>query len=255
MTSNTIEQLLQQRILILDGAMGTMIQRYKLTEADYRGERFRDWPRDLKGNNDLLVLTRPEVIKAIHCEYLAAGADIVETNTFGANATTLHAYGMEALNYELNVAGAKLAREACDQHATPDKPRFVAGVLGPTDKTCSISPDVNDPAARNITFDRLVADYSDATRGLIDGGADLILIETIFDTLNAKAAVFAVQQVFEERGSSLPIMISGTITDASGRTLTGQVTEAFYNSGHGSSRRRSRRGRRSSATSSRCASS
>jgi len=225
-----IETLLQRRILILDGAMGTMIQRHKLTEADYRGERFADWPRDLKGNNDLLVLTRPEVIKAIHCEYLAAGADIVETNTFGANATTLHAYGMESLNYELNVAGARIAREACDQYATPDKPRFVAGVLGPTDKTCSISPDVNDPAARNITFDRLVADYAEAARGLIDGGADLLLIETIFDTLNAKAAVFAVQQVFEERGASLPIMISGTITDASGRTLSGQTVEAFYNS-------------------------
>ncbi|MDP2144967.1 MAG: methionine synthase [Gallionella sp.] len=227
---HSIEQLLQQRILILDGAMGTMVQRYKLTEADYRGERFADWPRDLKGNNDLLVITRPEVIKAIHCEYLAAGADIIETDTFGANATTLKAYGMESLNYELNVAGAKLAREACDEYATADKPRFVAGVLGPTDKTCTISPDVNDPAARNISFDQLVADYSDATRGLMDGGADTILIETIFDTLNAKAAIFAVQSVFEERGTSLPIMISGTITDASGRTLTGQVTEAFYNS-------------------------
>jgi 5-methyltetrahydrofolate--homocysteine methyltransferase len=226
----SIEQLLKQRILILDGAMGTMVQRYKLTEADYRGERFKDWPRDLKGNNDLLVITKPEVIKAIHCEYLAAGADIIETDTFGANATTLKAYGMESLNYELNVAGAKLAREACDQYATADKPRFVAGVLGPTDKTATISPDVNDPAARNISFDQLVADYSDATRGLMDGGADTILIETIFDTLNAKAAIFAVKSVFAERGSSLPIMISGTITDASGRTLTGQVTEAFYNS-------------------------
>ncbi|MBI3480176.1 MAG: methionine synthase [Nitrosomonadales bacterium] len=225
-----IEKLLAQRILILDGAMGTMIQRYKLTEADYRGARFADWHRDLKGNNDLLVITRPEVIKAIHCEYLEAGADIIETNTFGANATTLKAYGMEQLNYELNKAGAALAREACDQYATADKPRFVAGVLGPTDKTATISPDVNDPAARNITFDQLVADYSDATRGLMDGGADLILIETIFDTLNAKAAIFAVQSVFEQRGTSLPIMISGTITDASGRTLTGQVTEAFYNS-------------------------
>jgi 5-methyltetrahydrofolate--homocysteine methyltransferase len=230
MTQQPIEQLLQQRILILDGAMGTMIQRYKLTEADYRGERFADWPRDLKGNNDLLVLTRPEVIKAIHSEYLAAGADIIETNTFGANATTLKAYGMESLNYELNVAGARLAREACDAYATPDKPRFVAGVVGPTDKTATISPDVNDPAARNITFDALVADYSEATRGLMDGGADTILIETIFDTLNAKAAIFAVQSVFTERGTRLPIMISGTITDASGRTLTGQVTEAFYNS-------------------------
>ena len=225
-----IEQLLQKRILILDGAMGTMVQRYKLNEADYRGERFKDWPRDLKGNNDLLVITKPEVIKAIHCEYLEAGADIIETNTFGANATTLKAYGMEALNYELNVAGARVAREACDQYATADKPRFVAGVLGPTDKTATISPDVNDPAARNISFDQLVADYSDATRGLMDGGSDLILIETIFDTLNAKAAIFAVKSVFAERGTELPIMISGTITDASGRTLTGQVTEAFYNS-------------------------
>ncbi len=229
-TASLIEQHLQQRILILDGAMGTMIQRYKLTEADYRGERFVTWPQDLKGNNDLLVLTRPEVIKAIHSEYLAAGADIIETNTFGANATTLNAYGMAGLNYELNVAGARLAREACDAYATPDKPRFVAGVLGPTDKTATISPDVNDPSARNITFDKLVADYSDATRGLMDGGADTILIETIFDTLNAKAAIFAVQAVFAERATSLPIMISGTITDASGRTLTGQVTEAFYNS-------------------------
>ena len=225
-----IEQLLQQRILILDGAMGTMIQRYKLGEADYRGTRFADWPRDLKGNNDLLVITKPEVIKAIHCEYLTAGADIIETNTFGANATTLNAYGMAEFNYELNVAGARVAREACDQFATADRPRFVAGVLGPTDKTATISPDVNDPAARNISFDKLVADYAEATRGLMDGGADLILIETIFDTLNAKAAIFAVKLVFEERGTSLPIMISGTITDASGRTLTGQVTEAFYNS-------------------------
>ncbi len=229
-TPHPIHKLLQQRILILDGAMGTMVQRYKLTEADYRGERFKDWPKDLKGNNDLLVLTKPEVIKAIHCEYLAAGADIIETDTFGANATTLKAYGMESLNYELNKAGAKLAREACDEYATPDKPRFVAGVLGPTDKTATISPDVNDPAARNISFDQLVTDYSDATRGLMDGGADTILIETIFDTLNAKAAIFAVQSVFAERGTELPIMISGTITDASGRTLTGQVTEAFYNS-------------------------
>ena len=225
-----IENLLQQRILILDGAMGTMIQRYKLTEADYRGTRFADWHRDLKGNNDLLVITKPEVIKAIHCEYLAAGADIIETNTFGANATTLNAYGMSEFNYELNKAGARVAREACDQFATADKPRFVAGVLGPTDKTATISPDVNDPAARNISFDKLVADYSEATRGLMDGGADLILIETIFDTLNAKAAIFAVKTVFAERKASLPIMISGTITDASGRTLTGQVTEAFYNS-------------------------
>ncbi|MDX8379353.1 MAG: methionine synthase [Gallionella sp.] len=229
-TPHLIEQLIQQRILILDGATGTMIQCYKLTEEDFRGERFKDWPQDLKGNNDLLVLTQPEIIKTIHSEYLEAGADIIESNTFGANAATLNAYGMPELNYELNVAGARLAREACDLYSTPDKPRFVAGVVGPTDKTATISPDVNDPAARNITFDKLVADYSEGTRGLIDGGADLILIETIFDTLNAKAAVFAVQAVFEERGMKLPIMISGTITDASGRTLTGQVTEAFYNS-------------------------
>ena len=225
-----LESLLKQKILILDGAMGTMIQRYKLTEEDYRGERFADWPSDLKGNNDLLVLTQADIIKAIHTEYLEAGADIVETNTFGANTATLSAYDLQDLNYELNVAGARVAREACDAIATPDKPRFVAGVLGPTDKTCSISPDVNDPAARKITFDQLVEDYSIATNGLIDGGADTILIETIFDTLNAKAAIFAVKSVFEQRGMELPIMISGTITDQSGRTLTGQVTEAFYNS-------------------------
>ncbi len=225
-----LAELLKQRILILDGAMGTMIQRYKLEEADYRGERFADWPSDLKGNNDLLVLTQPDIIKAIHTEYLEAGADIIETNTFGANRATLRDYGMQELNYELNVAGARVARDACDATATPEKPRLVAGVLGPTSQTCSISPDVNDPAARNITFDELVDDYSEATRGLMDGGADIILIETIFDTLNAKAAIFAVKSVFEERGTELPIMISGTITDQSGRTLTGQVTEAFYNS-------------------------
>lgn len=227
---NRLQQLLKERILILDGAMGTMIQRHKLEEADYRGDRFADWEGELKGNNDLLAITQPEIIKGIHTEYLEAGADIIETNTFGANATTLTAYGMADLCYEMNVAGARVAREACDAVATAEKPRFVAGVLGPTDKTANISPDVNDPAARKITFDELVADYSDATRGLIDGGADTILIETIFDTLNAKAAIFAVQSVFEERDMALPIMISGTITDASGRTLTGQVTEAFYNS-------------------------
>ena len=225
-----LKQLLEERILILDGAMGTMIQRYKLEEADYRGERFADYPSDLKGNNDLLVITQPEIIRSIHSEYLEAGADIIETNTFGANVTTLTAYGMADLCYEMNVAGARVAREACDAIATDNKPRFVAGVLGPTDKTANISPDVNDPAARRITFDELVADYKVATNGLIDGGSDTILIETIFDTLNAKAAIFAVKSVFEERGMELPIMISGTITDASGRTLTGQVTEAFYNS-------------------------
>ena len=229
-TPHPIEALLKQRILILDGAMGTMIQCHKLSEADYRGARFADWHRDLRGNNDLLVLTRPDIIQGIHLEYLEAGADIIETNTFGANGTTLHAYGMASLCYELNVAAARLAREACARYSTPDKPRFVAGVLGPTDKTATISPDVNDPAARNITFDQLVADYAEATRGLLDGGSDLILIETIFDTLNAKAAIFAVEQVFDARGETRPIMISGTITDKSGRTLTGQTTEAFYNS-------------------------
>jgi len=232
MTNSTslLTQAIKERILVLDGAMGTMIQRYKLEEKDYRGERFADWPSELKGNNDLLVITQPEIIRTIHTEYLEAGADIIETNTFGANGTTLTAYGMPELCYELNVAGAKVAREACDAVTTTDKPRFVAGVLGPTDKTASISPDVNDPAARNVTFDKLVKDYSEATRGLIDGGSDTILIETIFDTLNAKAAIFAVKSVFEERGIELPIMISGTITDASGRTLSGQVTEAFYSS-------------------------
>ncbi len=225
-----LKDALKQRILILDGAMGTMIQRYKLQELDYRGERFADWPSDLQGNNDLLVFTKPEIIKAIHIEYLEAGTDIIETNTFGANTTTLNAYGMGEFCYEMNVAGARIAREACDALASVDKPRFVAGVLGPTDKTAYISPDVNDPAARKITFDDLVKDYKVATRGLIDGGSDIILIETIFDTLNAKAAIFAVKSVFDEMATELPIMISGTITDASGRTLTGQVTEAFYNS-------------------------
>jgi len=225
-----LKQLIEKRILILDGAMGTMIQRHKLEEADYRGERFADYPSDLKGNNDLLVLTQPKIIRDIHTEYLHAGADIIETNTFGATTISMADYDMESLAYEMNVAGARLAREACDTVATADKPRFVAGVLGPTNRTCSISPEVNDPAARNVTFDELVEAYSEATRGLIEGGSDAILIETIFDTLNAKAAIFAVQQVFDEIGHELPIMISGTITDASGRTLSGQVTEAFYNS-------------------------
>ena len=226
----SLKERLKTQILLLDGATGTMIQRHKLGEAEYRGERFVDWPSDLKGNNDLLVLTQPEIIKGIHQAYLEAGADIIETDTFGANATTLKAYGMEALNYEMNVAGARLAREAADAIETEAKPRYVAGVLGPTDKTATISPDVNDPSARNITFEKLVTDYSEATRGLIEGGADIILIETIFDTLNAKAAIYAVKQVFDEDSVELPIMISGTITDKSGRTLSGQLTEAFYNS-------------------------
>ncbi len=222
--------LLEQRILILDGAMGTMIQRRNLNEADYRGERFADWPSDLKGNNDLLVLTRPDVIRDIHTRYLEAGADIIEANTFNATRIAMADYAMEDLSYEINVAAARLAREAADAVGTDESPRFVAGILGPTNRTCSISPDVNDPGYRNITFEQLVDAYTESTRGLIEGGADIILIETIFDTLNAKAAVFAVKQVFDEDDVELPIMISGTITDQSGRTLTGQVTEAFYNS-------------------------
>ncbi|MCF6781001.1 methionine synthase [Stutzerimonas stutzeri] len=227
-----LQQALQERILILDGGMGTMIQSYKLEEADYRGERFADWPRDVKGNNDLLILSRPDVISSIEKAYLDAGADILETNTFNATRISQADYGMESLAYELNVEGARLARQVCDAKTleTPDRPRFVAGVLGPTSRTCSLSPDVNDPGFRNVTFDELVENYSEATRGLIEGGADLILIETIFDTLNAKAAIFAVQGVFDELGFELPIMISGTITDASGRTLSGQTTEAFWNS-------------------------
>ncbi len=231
-TNSQLEQQLEKRILILDGAMGTMIQRHKLEETDYRGERFTDWPSDLKGNNDLLSLTQPQIIRDIHEQYLAAGADIIETNTFNSTAVSMEDYGMQELVHELNVAGAKLAREACDKFTaqTPDKPRFVAGVLGPTGKTCSISPDVNDPGFRNITFDALVETYSETVRGLIEGGADIILIETIFDTLNAKAAIFAVHSFFEEQGRKWPVMISGTITDESGRTLTGQTVEAFYNS-------------------------
>ena len=227
-----LQQALKERILILDGGMGTMIQSYKLEEEDYRGARFADWPQDVKGNNDLLLLSRPDIIQAIEKAYLDAGADILETNTFNATQVSQADYGMESLVYELNVEGARLAREVADAKTaeTPDRPRFVAGVLGPTSRTCSISPDVNNPGYRNVTFDLLVENYVEATRGLIVGGADLILIETIFDTLNAKAAIFAVQQVFEDQGVELPIMISGTITDASGRTLSGQTTEAFWNS-------------------------
>lgn len=229
-TTAQLLSLLQQRILILDGAMGTMIQRHKLTEADYRGERCADWAADLKGNNDLLSITQPEIISAIHQAYLDAGADILETNTFGANRISMADYRMESLSHEMNVASARLARTVADAASTADRPRFVAGVLGPTNRTCSLSPDVNDPGFRNITFDDLVGAYTEATRGLIEGGSDIILIETIFDTLNAKAAIFAVEQVFEEGQIRLPVMISGTITDASGRTLSGQTTEAFYNS-------------------------
>ena len=225
-----IRERLARSILILDGAMGTMIQRHDLTEADYRGERFADWPSDLKGNNDLLVLTRPEVIADIHQQYLDAGADIIETNSFNATRVSMADYGMADLAAEINLAAARLARRCADAYSTPEKPRFVAGVLGPTNRTASISPDVNDPGKRNIDFDTLATAYAESTRALIAGGVDLILIETIFDTLNAKAAIFAVKQVFAEDGVDYPIMLSGTITDQSGRTLTGQTTEAFYNS-------------------------
>ncbi len=222
--------LAARRLLILDGAMGTMIQRYGLGEADYRGARFADWPSDLKGNNDLLVLTKPEVIREIHGQYLAAGADILETCTFNANSISMADYGMEALVHEINLSAAKLAREEADKFSTPDKPRFVAGVLGPTSRTATLSPDVNDPGFRNVTFDQLVATYYEATDGLVKGGADLLLIETVFDTLNAKAAVFAVKKYFDDAGRTWPVMVSGTITDASGRTLSGQTAEAFWNS-------------------------
>ncbi|PCH95677.1 MAG: methionine synthase [Gammaproteobacteria bacterium] len=227
-----LEQQIANNILILDGAMGTMIQAYKFEEQDYRGERFVDWHNDVKGNNDLLVLTQPEVIKAIHLEYLEAGADILETNTFNATTIAMADYDMAELSAEINLVAAQIARAAADEYnkKTPNKPRFVAGVLGPTNRTCSISPDVNDPAFRNVSFDELKDAYIESTTALIKGGSDIILIETIFDTLNAKAAIFAVETVFEQMGTRLPVMISGTITDASGRTLSGQTTEAFYNS-------------------------
>jgi 5-methyltetrahydrofolate--homocysteine methyltransferase len=226
------EQQLAKNILILDGAMGTMIQAYKFEEQDFRAERFADWHTDVKGNNDMLVLTQPEVIKAIHLEYLEAGADILETNTFNATTIAMADYDMEEYSAEINRVAAQIAREAADEYnkKTPERPRFVAGVLGPTNRTCSISPDVNDPAYRNVTFDELKDAYIESTLALIEGGSDIILIETIFDTLNAKAAIFAVETVFEQLGERLPVMISGTITDASGRTLSGQTTEAFYNS-------------------------
>ncbi|HIM54703.1 MAG TPA: methionine synthase [Gammaproteobacteria bacterium] len=229
-TKQILQSLLEQRILVLDGAMGTMIQKHKLSEEQYRGERFKDWHILVQGNNDLLSLTQPKIIQDIHRSYLEVGADIVETNTFNATKTSMSDYKMEEFAYEINVESARLAKAACDEFSTEDKPRFVAGVIGPTSRTCSLSPDVNDPGFRNVTFDELVGVYMESTRGLIEGGSDIILIETIFDTLNAKAAIFAVQQVFEDDGVELPIMISGTITDASGRTLSGQMTEAFYNS-------------------------
>ncbi len=228
--SAELRALMAQRILILDGAMGTMVQRRKLVEADYRGERFASHPKDLKGNNDLLCLTRPDVIGGIHEAYLEAGADILETNSFNGTRVSQGEYGLAELAYELNVAAATLARGLADKYSTPDKPRFVAGVLGPTSRTASLSPDVNDPGARNVSFDQLVSDYLEAARGLTAGGADILLVETVFDTLNAKAALFAIEKFFDEAGRRWPVMISGTITDASGRTLSGQTAEAFWNS-------------------------
>jgi 5-methyltetrahydrofolate--homocysteine methyltransferase len=222
--------LLQERIVVLDGAMGTMIQRYKLTEADFRGERFKDHPKDLKGNNDLLVLTRPDVILEIHEQYLAAGADIIETNTFGACAVAQEDYGLQAFAYEMNLEAARIAAQACAKYSTPDKPRFVAGALGPQPRTASISPDVNDPGARNVDFDTLRAAYYDAARGLLDGGAGIFFVETIFDTLNAKAAIFALDELMEDTGQRLPVIVSGTVTDASGRILSGQTVTAFWHS-------------------------
>lgn len=223
---------LARRILVLDGAMGTMIQRHGLDEADFRGERFARWPRDLKGNNDLLSLTQPAIIAGIHRLYLEAGADIIETNTFNSNRISLADYGQEELARELNEAGTRLARTVADEvtATTPEKPRFVAGAIGPTNRTASLSPDVGDPGFRNISFDELATAYREAAEGLIDGGCDLILVETVFDTLNAKAALFAIEELFEARGVRLPVMVSGTITDLSGRNLSGQTAEAFWNS-------------------------
>jgi 5-methyltetrahydrofolate--homocysteine methyltransferase len=226
----TIRELLQHRILIIDGAMGTMIQRYHLSEEDYRGERFKDWHLDVKGNNDLLCLTQPHIIREIHGKYLEAGADIIETNTFNAQRVSLADYGMEDLAYEINLEAARIAKEATSLVGSGEQ-KFVAGAIGPMNKTLSLSPDVNNPGYRALTFDEAVDAYYEQVKGLADGGVDLLLIETIFDTLNAKAAIFAVKKYFRDAHQpELPIMISGTITDASGRTLSGQTLEAFYNS-------------------------
>jgi 5-methyltetrahydrofolate--homocysteine methyltransferase len=222
--------LLRRRIVIIDGAMGTMIQRHRLSEADFRGERFADHPKDLRGNNDLLALTRPEVIRDIHDQYLAAGADLIETNTFGATSIAQEDYGLGAVARELNVAAARLARAAADAASTAEHPRWVAGALGPTPRTASISPDVNDPGARNVSFDELRAAYFEQASGLLEGGADLFLVETIFDTLNAKAAIFALDELMERTGERLPVIVSGTVTDASGRILSGQTVPAFWHS-------------------------
>jgi len=225
-----LPEILKHRIVILDGAMGTMIQRFRLTEADYRGERFQDFGRDVKGNNELLSLTRPDVIRDIHEGYLAAGADLIETNTFGATTVAQEDYGMAHLAREMNLASARLARAACDKFSTPDKPRYAAGALGPTPKTASISPDVNDPGARNINFEELRKAYYEQVEALVEGGVDVLLVETVFDTLNAKAALFAIDEYFDKSGECLPIIISGTVTDASGRILSGQTVTAFWHS-------------------------
>ena len=225
-----LPELLKQRIVIIDGAMGTMIQRYKLQEADYRGERFKDHPKDIKGNNEMLQLVKPKVLREIHSQYLAAGADIIETNTFGATTVAQEDYSLAHLAREMNVAAARIARECADQYSTPDKPRFVAGALGPTPRTASISPDVNDPGARNIHFDELRAAYREQAEALFEGGADVFLVETIFDTLNAKAAIFALDEFMDDTGVRLPVIISGTVTDASGRILSGQTVTAFWHS-------------------------
>ena len=228
--AQALPAILEKRIAILDGAMGTMIQRFKLSEADYRGERFKDFPKDVKGNNELLSLTRPDVIRDIHEGYLAAGADMIETNTFGATTIAQEDYKMADLAIEMNRASAALARAACDKFSTPDKPRYAVGALGPTPKTASISPDVNDPGARNVDFEQLRAAYYEQVEALVEGGSDVLLVETIFDTLNAKAALFAIDEYFENSGQRLPLIISGTVTDASGRILSGQTVTAFWHS-------------------------
>jgi 5-methyltetrahydrofolate--homocysteine methyltransferase len=228
--AQVLPEILNTRIAILDGAMGTMIQRFKLSEADYRGERFKDFPKDVKGNNELLSLTRPDVIRDIHEGYLAAGADLIETNTFGATTIAQADYDMQHLARDMNLQSAKLARAACDKFSTPDKPRFVVGALGPTPKTASISPDVNDAGARNVNFEELRAAYYEQVEALVEGGSDVLLVETIFDTLNAKAALFAIEEFFEASGERLPLIISGTVTDASGRILSGQTVTAFWHS-------------------------
>ena len=234
MQKPSIYEQLRQRILVLDGAMGSLIQEYKLSDADYRGERFKDFPHEVKGNNDLLSITRPDVIKEIHAKYFEAGADIAETNTFSGTSIAMADYHMEDLVYELNFESAKIAKEVADEFTakTPHKPRYVAGSIGPTNRTLSLSPDVNDPGYRAVTFDELVEAYTEQVRGLVDGGCDVLLVETVFDTLNAKAALFAIDQFFKANPSKpyLPVMVSGTITDASGRTLSGQTTEAFLTS-------------------------